>query len=91
MNLKKFALKTSPSRGVAAASTAPKTCVFCDEKLGAPDAEDGDALRRFLSPQAKMLPRRKTGTCATHQRQVARAIKRARELGSLSYAGQRRS
>jgi len=71
-------------------SAVPKTCVFCDEQLGAPDAEDGEALRRFLSPQAKILPRRKTGTCAKHQRQVARAIKRAREIGYLPYTGQKR-
>lgn len=71
-------------------AVTPKVCVFCDENIGAPDAEDGDALRRFLSPQAKMLPRRKTGTCAKHQRQVARAIKRAREMGYLPYTGQRR-
>ncbi len=68
----------------------PKSCVFCAERLASPDIEDGEALRRFLSPQAKILPRRKTGTCAKHQRQVARAVKRARELGVLAYAGQRR-
>lgn len=75
---------------MAIAAPVVKTCVFCEHELGAPDPEDGDALRRFLSPQAKILPRRKTGTCAKHQRQVARAVKRAREIGYLPYAGQRR-
>ena len=72
------------------AALQPKFCVLCREKLERPGPEDGDALRRFLNPQAKILPRRKTGTCAKHQRQVTRAIKRARELGILGYAGQRR-
>lgn len=66
-----------------------KFCLFCAEDI-LPDFEDADALRRFVSPQAKILPRRKTGTCAKHQRALANAIKRARELGSLAYAGQRR-
>ena len=66
-----------------------KPCVFCVEEM-TPDVEDAEHLRRFLSPQAKILPRRKTGTCAKHQRRLARAIKRARELGYLAYAGQRR-
>lgn len=70
--------------------TILKQCVFCTERLATPDVEDGEALRRFLSPQAKILPRRKSGNCARHQRQVSRAIKRARELGVLPYAGQRR-
>lgn len=68
----------------------PKVCMFCTEKLASPDIEDGESLRRFLSPQAKILPRRKSGNCAKHQRQVARAVKRVRELGYLPYAGQRR-
>lgn len=68
---------------------SPKQCLFCAEGLVGPDADDGEALRRFLSPQAKILPRRKTGTCAKHQRKLANTIKRARELGSLAYAGQR--
>lgn len=66
-----------------------KPCVFCTEKLAAPDVEDGEGLRRFISPQAKILPRRKTGTCAKHQRRLENAIKRAREMGALPYTGQR--
>lgn len=67
-----------------------KHCVFCTEDLAGPDVEDAEALRRFVSPQAKILPRRKTGTCAKHQRALANAIKRAREISYLPYAGQRR-
>lgn len=67
-----------------------KPCLFCTEDLAGPDVDDAEALRRFTSPQAKILPRRKTGTCAKHQRKLATAIKRARELGYLPYTGQRR-
>lgn len=70
--------------------TLPKACLFCTQSVAPPDLEDGDALRRFLNPQVKILPRKKTGTCAKHQRQVARAIKRAREIGYLPYTGQKR-
>lgn len=66
-----------------------KPCLFCVEGV-IPDVEDAEHLRRFVSPQAKILPRRKTGTCAKHQRVLASAIKRARELSYLPYAGQRR-
>lgn len=66
----------------------PRRCVFCKEKVAAPSVEDAEHLRRFTSSHSKILPRKKTGLCATHQRQVSRAIKQARELGYLSYTGQ---
>lgn len=69
--------------------TIARTCVFCTENLVPADVEDGEALRRFLTPQAKIQPRRRTGVCAKHQRQLSRAVKRAREMGTLPYAGQR--
>lgn len=65
-----------------------RRCVFCTEHIASPSVEDAEHLRRFTSSHAKILPRKKTGVCAKHQRQVARAIKRAREFGFLSYAGQ---
>lgn len=68
---------------------ALKSCLFCAEGIAPPDVEDAEALHRFLSPQAKILARRKTGACAKHQRALAGAIKRARELGLLPYTGQR--
>lgn len=71
-------------------SIITKPCLFCEENITAPDADDADALRRFVSPQGKILPRRKTGTCAKHQRKLENAIKRAREVGYLPYTGQRR-
>src|SRR5665648_888484 len=61
-----------------------KVCIFCKEKIVA-DYKDIDLLRKFITEQGKMLPRRATGTCARHQRTLAIAIKRAREIGLLPY------
>lgn len=66
----------------------PKKCVFCTEEIASPSVEDAENLRRFTSSHSKILPRKKTGICAKHQRHVSRAIKQARELGYLSYTGQ---
>jgi len=66
----------------------PRRCVFCAEEIASPSVEDAENLRRFTSSHSKILPRKKTGICAKHQRHLARAIKQARELGYLSYTGQ---
>ena len=62
-----------------------KVCSFCVDKLGQIDYKDVPRLRRYLSERAKIVPRRVTGTCARHQRQLTVAIKRARHLGLLPY------
>ena len=62
-------------------------CLFCAEKVESFTLRDTDLLRKFTSSQNKILPRKKTGTCAKHQRRLAREIKRAREMGLLSYRG----
>ncbi len=62
-----------------------KVCGFCAEKIGVIDYKDVNRLRRYLSERGKIEPRRKTGTCAGHQRQLARAIKRARHLALLPF------
>ncbi|MCS7234432.1 MAG: 30S ribosomal protein S18 [Armatimonadota bacterium] len=62
-----------------------KVCVFCSERARAVDYKDSNRLRRFVSERGKILPRRVTGTCAKHQRLLAVAIKRARELALLPY------
>ncbi len=49
------------------------------------DYKDADTLKRFLSPQSKIMARRKTAVCAKHQRKLARAIKRARILGTVPF------
>ena len=62
-----------------------KVCSFCVDKIRDIDYKDVPRLRRFLSERAKIVPRRVTGTCARHQRQLTVAIKRARHLAMLPY------
>lgn len=58
----------------------PKVCQFCTGELEVTDYHDSRMLRRFISDTAKILPRRRTGTCAKHQRRLAMTVKRARTL-----------
>lgn len=62
-----------------------KVCAFCVEKVDTIDYKDATKLRRFTSDRAKILPRRVTGTCAYHQRELTTAIKRARHIALLPY------
>lgn len=63
-------------------------CLFCAQGIREVTLRDTDVLRRFISGQNKILPRKKTGSCAKHQRLIAREIKRSREMGLLGYRGQ---
>ena len=62
-----------------------KGCPFCVDRVRLIDYKDVGRLRRFLSDRAKIEPRRKTGVCASHQRRLAEAIKRARHLALLPF------
>lgn len=62
-----------------------KNCSFCADKVEALDYKDTSKLKRFLSEAGKILPRRITGTCAEHQRMLAKAVKKAREASLLCY------
>ena len=62
-----------------------KVCIFCADKIDAIDYKGVAKLRKFISERAKILPRRVTGTCAKHQRQLTSAIKRARVIALLPY------
>ena len=62
-----------------------EVCAFCVEKVETIDYKDVTRLKRFVSERAKILPRRVTGTCAKHQRELTTAIKRARHLALLPY------
>ena len=62
-----------------------KVCLFCVDKVDVVDYKDVAKLRKFISERAKILPRRVTGTCAAHQRELTVAIKRARHLALLPY------
>ena len=62
-----------------------RVCGFCVDNVQRIDYKDTARLRRFLSERGKIEPRRKTGTCAKHQRWLTTALKRARELALLPY------
>ena len=62
-----------------------RTCRFCDNKEIYIDYKDEKKLFRFTSEQGKIIPKRITGTCAKHQRQLVQAIKRARHLALLPF------
>lgn len=63
-----------------------KVCAFCVDRVEYIDYKDVAKLRRFISERAKILPRRVTGTCARHQRELTVAIKRARHLALLPFS-----
>ncbi len=65
-----------------------KVCQFCVEKVQHIDYKDVLRLRRFTSERGKILPRRMTGTCAKHQRQLSTAIKRARTIALMPYVSE---
>ena len=62
-----------------------KQCFFCTTNRGVIDYKDSELVRQFMSSQAKIYPRRKSGLCALHQRAFARAAKRARYLALVPY------
>ena len=62
-----------------------KVCIFCKNKNQEIDYKDVELLKRFISPNGKISPRRVTGTCAKHLRAVEQAIKRARFMALLPY------
>ena len=65
-----------------------KVCAFCMDKIEHIDYKDVPRLKRYLSDRAKIIPRRVTGTCARHQRQLTVAVKRARHVAFLPYVGE---
>jgi small subunit ribosomal protein S18 len=77
-----------PPRGRGRGRYTPrrKVCQFCVDKIDNVDFKDVIRLRRYISERGKIEPRRKTGTCAKHQRKVSQAIKRARQVALLPIA-----
>jgi len=63
-----------------------KFCVFCQNKVDNVDYKDVAALRKFISDRGKIRARRVTGNCTQHQRDVASAVKNAREMALLPYS-----
>ena len=70
-----------PSRG----QSRRKVCNFCVEKSACIDYKDVSKLRKYMAESGKILPRRMTGVCARHQRELAVAIKRARQMALIPY------
>ena len=62
-----------------------KVCIFCADKIDHIDYKDITRLRKCISERSKILPRRVTGACAKHQRQITVAVKRARTVALLAY------
>ena len=65
-----------------------KVCSFCVDKVEHIDYKDAGKLRRFITERGKILPRRISGNCAKHQRQVTLAIKRARNIALLQFTAE---
>ena len=63
-----------------------KVCDFCSNKVEFIDYKDVNRLRRFVNERGKILPRRMSGNCAKHQRQLSEAIKRARAIALMPYS-----
>ena len=65
-----------------------KACAFCVDKVEAIDYKDVPKLRRYITERGKILPRRISGNCAKHQRQLTVAIKRARNIALLPFTAE---
>ncbi|NLC34052.1 MAG: 30S ribosomal protein S18 [Erysipelothrix sp.] len=65
-----------------------KVCHFCKNKVDHVDYKDVDLLRKYVSANGKIIPRRVTGTCAKHQRVLATAIKQSREMALIPYVAE---
>ena len=84
--VQKEAQQSRPQRqGMNRGKRGRKVCVFCESKIEHIDYKDIDRLKKCVSERSKILPRRISGTCAAHQRQVTVAIKRARHVALLPY------
>ncbi len=64
---------------------AKKTCSICEMGVRVVDYKDDRTLQRFITDRGKILPRRISGSCARHQRQIGTAIKRARHIALLPF------
>lgn len=62
-----------------------KVCAFCVDKIAQVDYKDVGRLRKYITERGKILPRRISGNCAIHQRQLTGAIKRARQMALMPY------
>lgn len=75
-------------RPLRAKRAKKKVCVFCVDKVENIDYKDTAKLRRYITERGKIVPRRISGTCAKHQRQLTTAIKRARQIALLPFVAE---
>ena len=85
MDTTKTEVVVRPARPANQNRRRRKVCVFCADKVSFIDYKDSGKLRKFISERGKILPRRISGTCALHQRELNTAIKRARQVALLPY------
>jgi len=78
----------SGRRGERRYFSRPKFCQFCADKTIKIDYKQVDLLKRLATEEGKIRPRRQTGTCALHQRELANAIKRARHIALLPFSSE---
>lgn len=79
---------SSDARGGRRFYSAPRVCQFCTDRTAKIDYKQNDVLRRYVTESGKIRPRRQSGACAKHQRELARTIKRARHLALLPFVGE---
>lgn len=77
----------APGGGDRRFFSRPKNCQFCADKTLMIDYKKVDLLRRYITEEGKIRPRRQTGACARHQRAVAAAVKQARQIALLPFTG----
>jgi len=75
-------------RGMRPRRSRRKVCAFCADKVDHIEYKDTGRLRKFVSERGKILPKRMSGNCAKHQRELTIAIKRARHIALLPFAGE---
>ena len=78
----------APERPQRARRTKKKVCMFCVDMVESIDYKDTAKLRRYISEKGKIVPRRISGNCAKHQRQLTAAIKRARTIALLPFVAE---
>ncbi len=81
-------MEERPARKPMKRSSRRKVCVFCQEKTPYIDYKDVNRLKKFITEGGKILPRRMSGVCAMHQRELSNAIKKARIVALLPFKGE---
>ncbi len=80
----------APVSGQRHYAARPKFCQFCVDKNLSINYKNIDLIRRFVTEEGKIRPRRQTGTCAKHQRELAGEVKRARQIALLPFTEESR-